>query len=164
MRVKNLFGVGLGLLVVLGAQLGSVSSASAHAGGWDGSHVFHVPPDRVPPPGLCRIWYRQLPPDRQPPPMSCERAHAIAAGHGGRVIQAISPRSFETGEVAATPYGPSNLRGVPPDRLPPPGWCRVWFDGNPPDRQPPPMHCASAERYARFSGGRVLYTPGSDVY
>lgn len=128
------------------------------------AQVFHVPPDRVPPPGLCRIWHRNLPPDRQPPVMSCDRAHAIAADHGGRVIEAMSSRSYQTGEVASTPYGRANLRGVPPDRLPPPGACRVWFEGVPPDRQPPLMHCGHAERYARAHGGRVLYTPSSDVY
>lgn len=151
-------------LMTLGIAIAGVPTAQACTSGCGSAQVFHVPPDRVPPPGLCRIWHRNLPPDRQPPSMSCERAHAIAADHGGRVIAAMSRRSYQTGEVAATWYGRSDVGGVPPDRLPPPGACRVWFDGVPPDRQPPLMHCRQAERYARAHGGRVLYTPSSDVY
>ncbi|QRN97917.1 hypothetical protein JRI60_02210 [Archangium violaceum] len=124
---------------------------------------FSVPPDRVPPKGLCRIWYRGLPPDRQPASMTCARAHQTARAHGGLVIIATSPRSFQTGEVAATDYGPVDFSGVPPDRLPPPGLCRVWLDGVPPDRQPPPMSCPEASAYQRHSGGRVLFMPASDV-
>lgn len=156
--------LGLGILAMLVAQVALTPTAAACEGGCGNAQVFHVPPDRVPPPGLCRIWHRHLPPDRQPPVMSCDRAHAIAANHGGRVIQAMSSRSYQTGAVASTAYGPADLRGVPPDRLPPPGACRVWFDGVPPDRQPPLMHCRQAERYARAHGGRVLYTPSSDVF
>ncbi|WNG28630.1 hypothetical protein F0U62_35000 [Cystobacter fuscus] len=124
---------------------------------------FHVPPDRVPREGLCRIWYRPLPPDRQPAAMSCGHAHRTASRHGGLVIWASSPRSFQTGEVAATEYGPVSFDGVPPDRLPPPGSCRVWLDGMPPDRQPPPMSCPDASAYQRRHGGRVLFMPASDL-
>lgn len=145
------------IVVALAAFLATVASAGDY-------RTFHVPPDRVPPPGLCRIWHRDLPPDRQPPAMSCARAHAIAADHGGRVIQAIGPQSYQTGEVAASRYGRADVGGVPPDRLPAPGYCRAWFDGNPPDRQPPVMPCPHAERIARAYGGRVLYMPSTDLY
>ncbi|SEM46243.1 hypothetical protein SAMN05444354_11749 [Stigmatella aurantiaca] len=79
------------------------------------------------------------------------------------MIKAHSPRSFQTGEVAATDYGPVDFHGVPPDRLPPPGLCRVWLEGVPPDRQPPPMKCRDAHAAQRRSGGRVLFMPASDL-
>lgn len=121
---------------------------------------FFVPPDRVPGRGLCRIWYDDLPPDRQPPPMSCDRAHHVARRHGGRVIWAESSRAHRDGRVASASYGFVDFRGVPPDRLPPPGFCRVWLEGVPPDRQPPPGPCEHMEREARRMGGRLLYMPG----
>ncbi len=124
---------------------------------------FRVPPDRVPPRGLCRIWYDDLPADRQPAAMTCARAQRVARNHGGRVIWAASDRAFQDGEVASADYGQVDLRGVPPDRLPPPGYCRVWLDGVPPDRQPPPAQCPQAERDAQRMGGRLLYMPSSDV-
>lgn len=46
---------------------------------------------------------------------------------------------------------------IPPGHLPPPGSCRVWYEGRPPGHQPPPTDCASAERAARHHGGRVIY-------
>lgn len=95
--------------------------------------------------------------------MTCAHAHRTASGHGGLVIQAHSPRSFQTGEVAATDYGPVSFEGVPPDRLPPPGMCRLWLDGVPPDRQPPPTSCAQASAAQQRSGGRVLFMPASDL-
>lgn len=125
-----------------------------------GGHAFQVPPDRVPGHGLCRIWYDDLPPDRQPPPMPCHRAHHVARRHGGRVIWAESGRAHQDGRVASASYGYVDFSGVPPDRLPPPGSCRVWLEGVPPDRQPPPGPCPHAEREARRTGGRLLYMPG----
>ncbi|ADO75390.1 hypothetical protein [Stigmatella aurantiaca] len=79
------------------------------------------------------------------------------------MIKAHSPRSFQTGEVAATDHGRVDFSGVPPDRLPPPGLCRVWLEGVPPDRQPPPMSCQDARASQRRSGGRVLFMPASDL-
>lgn len=121
---------------------------------------FHVPPDRVPGHGLCRIWFDDLPPDRQPPAMSCERAHHVARRHGGRVIWTEPRHGPGDGRVASASYGRVDFSGVPPDRLPPPGSCRVWLDGVPPDRQPPPTSCARAERDAARVRGRVLFMPG----
>jgi hypothetical protein len=46
---------------------------------------------------------------------------------------------------------------VPPGHLPPPGQCRVWYDGEPPGHQPLPMDCANAETVAALTGGRVIY-------
>jgi hypothetical protein len=127
-----------------------------------GSAGFHIPPDRVPGRGLCRIWYDDLPPDRQPPSMDCGRAHRLAQHHGGRVVWAESSRAYQDGSVATTDYGRVDLRGIPPDRMPPPGYCRVWLDGVPPDRQPEPGPCPLTEHEARRSGGRLLYMPSAD--
>ncbi len=95
--------------------------------------------------------------------MTCGYAHRTARDTGGLVIVATSSRSFQTGEVGATDYGPVDFNGVPPDRLPPPGLCRVWLDGLPPDRQPTPTSCGEAHAQQRRSGGRVLFMPASDV-
>jgi len=48
-------------------------------------------------------------------------------------------------------------QSIPPGHLPPPGECRVWYDGDPPGHQPPPTDCATAERESRRTGGRVIY-------
>lgn len=38
---------------------------------------------------------------------------------------------------------PRKLKGVPPGHYPPPGHCRLWYDGRPPGHQPPPTRCES---------------------
>lgn len=49
-------------------------------------------------------------------------------------------------------------QGIPPGHLPPPGECRVWYDGRPPGQQPPPTDCRNAERMAsRSRDARVIY-------
>ena len=95
--------------------------------------------------------------------MTCARAHRVARNHGGRVIWARSDGAAEDGEVASIDYGQVDLRGIPPDQLPPPGYCRVWLEGVSPDRQPPPAQCPQAEREAQRTGGRLVYIPSSDV-
>jgi hypothetical protein len=48
--------------------------------------------------------------------------------------------------------------GVPPGQMPPPGACRVWYEGRPPGQQPPPTNCDQAERVAsRTRNARVIY-------
>ena len=63
--------------------------------------------------------------------------------------------------VTATPLaaqGRGNSRGgIPPGHMPPPGECRVWYDGRPPGQQPPPTSCREAERLAGRNGARVIY-------
>ena len=49
-------------------------------------------------------------------------------------------------------------QGIPPGHLPPPGKCRVWYDGRPPGQQPPPTTCRAAERTAARHGARVIYS------
>jgi len=49
-------------------------------------------------------------------------------------------------------------QGIPPGHLPPPGACRVWYDGRPPGHQPPPTGCREAESIAaRDRNARVIY-------
>ena len=43
-------------------------------------------PVRLPPPALCRIWFRGLPADQQPRPTDCRTARRQAAISGGQVI------------------------------------------------------------------------------
>jgi hypothetical protein len=123
----------------------------------------HIPPDRVPQGSACRIWFADLPPDRQPPAMSCGQARNKAQRTGGWVIWALGPESYRSGVVAAEDFGPHGLHGVPPDRLPPPGQCRLWFEGLPPDRQPRAGPCHLVRRRQAAEGGRVLYMPASDL-
>lgn len=125
---------------------------------------FHVPPASVPQLGQCRIWYAELPPAWQPPAMTCPRAHALAEKHGGRVVKAISARSYQDGRTLSVDYGPSDFPSVPPEQLPPPGYCRPWFDRIPADRQPAPMTCERAEQLVREKGGRVVYMPGPEQH
>ena len=124
---------------------------------------FRVPPERVPPQGKCAIWYPGVRADRQPPAMSCNKAHADAESFGGVVIWAESPDARSTGEVAYVRYGPHQLSGVPADRLPPPGRCRLWLADTSADKQPPPDTCSRVEEQQKVSGGRVLYMPGTDI-
>ena len=124
---------------------------------------FQVSPDRVPRGGLCRIWYEGIPEGRQPLPMTCARAHRVAREHGGRVIWAASDGAYQDGKVASVDYGRLDFEGIPPEAMPPAGYCRVWKDNLPPDRQPPPARCPDAEREARRDGGRLIYMPSSDV-
>jgi hypothetical protein len=121
---------------------------------------FSVPPASVPQLGQCRIWYADLPPEWQPPEMPCARAHSLAEKHGGRVIKAIAPGSFQDGRTLSMDYGPSQFGGLAPEQLPPPGYCRPWYDRVAADKQPAPMTCERAEQLVRKNGGRVLYMPG----
>jgi hypothetical protein len=58
----------------------------------------------------------------------------------------------------------ANSQRVPPGHLPPPGECRVWYDGVPPGRQPRPTNCNEAERLAsRDRNARVIYGDDYDT-
>ena len=123
---------------------------------------FNLAPEHMPPLGSCRIWYIELPPYVQPTSMSCARAHSLAAKHGGRVVSAISRKSFEDGRALAVDYGPGNFSGVPVEKLPPPGYCRAWLDHIAEAKQPPAMPCGKAEQLVRERGGRLVYMPGPE--
>ncbi|MGH6884963.1 MAG: hypothetical protein ACREGK_02675, partial [Geminicoccales bacterium] len=94
--------------------------------------------------------------------MPCARAHNLAEKHGGRVLKAISPGSFQDGRTLGVDYGPSRFSGLAPEQLPPPGYCRPWYDRLAADKQPAPMTCERAEELVRKNGGRVLYMPGPE--
>jgi|SRR5688572_30534664 len=49
---------------------------------------------------------------------------------------------------------------IPRGHLPPPGLCRVWYDGVPPGHQPPATSCADARYEAARRGGRLIYGGG----
>ena len=52
----------------------------------------------------------------------------------------------------------ADAQGIPPGYLPPPGQCRVWYDGRPAGYQSAPVSCAAAERVAtRDRAARVVY-------
>ena len=55
----------------LSSVLLTLPAAPAAGEGYDQAGV-NVPPDRLPPPGLCRVWFPERPPDRQPPSASCD--------------------------------------------------------------------------------------------
>jgi hypothetical protein len=60
-------------------------------------------------------------------------------------------------------YG-DRTEGIPPGHLPPPGECRVWYDGRPAGQQPPPTSCREAEREAsRDRYARVIYGGNLDA-
>lgn len=50
------------------APEGVVVTASRERGS---SGTYKVPPGHYPPPGSCRVWYRDRSPGHQPPPGSC---------------------------------------------------------------------------------------------
>ena len=58
----------------------------------------------------------------------------------------------------------AEAQDVPPGYLPPPGACRVWYDGRPAGHQPRATSCAEAERTARRDrAARVVYGGDRDV-
>ena len=55
---------------------------------------------------------------------------------GGCVLEA---RAYQGGPSASP--APAAQLGIPPGHMPPPGKCRIWFQGKPPGQQPPPGNC-----------------------
>jgi hypothetical protein len=59
----------------------------------------------------------------------------------------------------------ADVQHIPPGYMPPPGACRVWYDGRPPGHQPRVTSCADAERVARRDReARVVYGGDRDGY
>ena len=59
-------------LVAIGV-CGCAAEAGIHGdGGYYPQAAPEIPPGHMPPPGECRIWYRDLPPGQQPPPGKCD--------------------------------------------------------------------------------------------
>ena len=56
----------------------------------------------------------------------------------------------------------AEAQDVPPGYLPPPGACRVWYDGVPPGRQPAPTNCDQAERIASRDRNARVIVPGAN--
>jgi hypothetical protein len=55
-------------------------------------------------------------------------------------------------------------QGIPSGYMPPPGSCRVWYDGVQPSQQPPVASCRDAERIvAGDHRGRVIYGGAPDI-
>ena len=52
----------------------------------DRRYSRRIPAGHLPPPGSCRVWFRDRPAGHQPPPMSCREARRYAYRYGGRVI------------------------------------------------------------------------------
>lgn len=76
-------------------------------------------------------------------------------------MRSLAVLTVLVGLTAATPLEAQvrgRAQGVPPGQLPPPGMCRVWYDGVAPGRQPRPTSCNEAERVAsRNRNARVIY-------
>ena len=73
-------------------------------------------------------------------------------------LVALMVVAASTAAAAQDRIGRNSGQGIPPGHLPPPGECRVWYEGRPPGQQPPPVDCREAERVAaRGRNSRVIY-------
>jgi hypothetical protein len=69
----------------------------------------------------------------------CATTKSGAAGDEDLRIQAL--------EKQLAPSYQMRRRTIPPEYMPPPGKCRIWFPSRPPEDQPPPGECAVLERH-----------------
>ena len=51
----------------------------------------------------------------------------------------LEARAYNGGPSASP--APAAQLGIPPGHMPPPGKCRIWYQGKPPGQQPPPGNC-----------------------
>ena len=108
-------------------------------------------------PSRCRSRITLQENSRHLPGADLARSHC--GGHDMRSAAAVLVLLV----LAAVPLGAqgrgrNRSQGIPPGHLPPPGECRVWYDGRPAGHQPPPTDCREAERVAaRDRDARVIY-------
>lgn len=83
---------------------------------------------------------------------------ALSACSSTAMESAPQPAPLPSSSVVVTgpKKGPRKLDGVPPGHYPPPGECRLWYEGRPPGHQPQPAPCSSLIG-AVPTGAFVLY-------
>ena len=90
--------------------------------------------------------------------MALSLLYASTGGFDRTTTAALAFSILIAAPLAAQPRYDDRAQGIPPGHLPPPGMCRVWYDGQPPGHQPPPTSCREAERAAaRDRNARVIY-------
>lgn len=70
--------------------------------------------------------------------MGCSQGRILIEGERGAAAVEVYERRGERHRGA----GPR----IPPGHMPPPGSCRIWYQGTPPGQQPPPGDCLRLSR------------------
>jgi hypothetical protein len=78
-----------------------------------------VPADMVPPPGMCRIWIRDLPPKQQPAPTACAEAIRKKPANSDVIYGDDYAKRGPSRGVIAPPAPPSRPGGPPATASPP---------------------------------------------
>lgn len=92
-----------------------------------------IPPNYLPPPGKCRLWYSDRPLEGQPAAGDCKK---------------LKKKVPANATLIYPPNEQPNTQGVnvPPEYMPPPGKCRVWHPELPPRLQPPVGKCKQLQK------------------
>lgn len=125
-----------------------------------------APPARVDTP-LCpaegeTLWGELIPSDViGPGPQGIDpglAGKALLAFERGAAYVNVHTRAFPDGEIRGQIEAKKRMHmqgdldsrrrppEIPPGHLPPPGECRIWYEGRPPGQQPPPGDCHTLER------------------
>ena len=99
----------------------------------------NIPPNFLPPPGKCRIWYSDRPLEAQPASGDCKKLKKRVPANA----TLIYPPNNQ--QYAPQPY-PTQNYDIPPGFMPPPGQCRIWYPDRPPGHQPPPDKCKKLQK------------------